>query len=714
MHKDLLDAAMTTPIATTPMATGEVPSLISQGKTHVLLWAIAEDCMNQARSLCFVATTQPTSQAEWRERHHKLVFTAVKCLVACSTLESPSMMQVDKAKTRLRLAQILFEETESLDRSEAEVDKAILIVDSIEGSAARDIQLRLYDLQIQIYVETKRFRLAKNTLKLAAKEAAKQELHWWMYQFYLRKAHVFFLTNDVAGSLNTLNQGAALAEKRGDFDLKMAFWIVAGQYSLMFSNWDHAMVYLRKLTPFMDQDHVLDITESPQQQQTPSTPTRHCDSKQLRVFFLILYISCMLRCGNTTKALAALTALHSALDETRPKDADELQGVFKIPLQSLLSRPQEPQALQQGQHQGLPPQQAEIPYIRIRWMSFSQVYCLTYLLSGICSKADMTQPMKSEQFLIEGIKVVDREFSVDDFATTTLHVRGKQRWFSLLMMSMLLHLSDVFLLKFDLVSAEETILKATYWSKVCGLWDVFKWRVSLSVGMMMQLGGRLDEALEWYSICTSHTADSHEDPEGYDARSLAMINTALIYCGDRHFNMQKVKDLITEAKTRHASISSTNFRCALHIVDSWTKEGLIPARQHLQEALKLSSTLLNTQMRSLTLLLLGNVYMQTHDDQAEKMLMTGFVHAAKTGNMVVAAAAGSTLKDLYLRTSQGIKASQQAQQNKPVLDTVDSAFQLRHLDRLVHQGQPPLQAQTATTMATAATSTPAATINVVR
>lgn len=43
-----------------------------------------------------------------------------------------------------------------------------------------------------------------------------------MYQFYLRKAHVFFLTNDVAGSLNTLNQGAALAEKRGDFDLKVS------------------------------------------------------------------------------------------------------------------------------------------------------------------------------------------------------------------------------------------------------------------------------------------------------------------------------------------------------------------------------------------------------------------------------------------------------------------------------------------------------------
>jgi hypothetical protein len=35
------------------------------------------------------------------------------------------MTQLDKAKSRLRLAQVLFEETESLDRSEEEVAKAV-------------------------------------------------------------------------------------------------------------------------------------------------------------------------------------------------------------------------------------------------------------------------------------------------------------------------------------------------------------------------------------------------------------------------------------------------------------------------------------------------------------------------------------------------------------------------------------------------------------
>ncbi|KAF9170823.1 hypothetical protein BGX21_008588 [Mortierella sp. AD011] len=679
-------------------STASATSFTIQGKTHLMLWSLAEEYISHARSLCFIATTQPCSQPDWKKRHQDLIFCAIKCLVACVSLESPSITQLDKAKSGLRLAQILFEETESLERSEEEVNKAIIIVDSIQGSSALDIQLRLYELQILIQMEMKKYRFAKNTLRIASSIAAKQELHWWTYQFYLLKARVFFLTNDFAGSLTTLNQGAALADQHGDFDLKMAFWIVAGQYSLMLSNWDQAKVYLQKLMPHMGLDEALALSSSTtatpplkvssssslNSLSTPPVPQQSvkqelCQTKQLRVFFLILYISCMLRSGAVAKALAALTALHSALDEARPKDTEELQGVFRIPLKV------NQYIDMQRQQQHVPPQNTPCSYISIRWMSFSQVYCLTYLLSGICSKADMTQPMKCQQFLLEGIKVVDREFNVNDFASSTIYVRRNQRWFSLLMMTMLLHLADVFLLKFDLVSAEETILKATYWSNVCGMWDVFKWRISLSIGMIMHFGGRLEEALEWYGICLSHSEGSHKDPEGYEAKTLAIINTALIYCGERFLNLQKVKELQLEAKARHSSNMSANLLCALHILDSWTKEGLIPARQHLQEALKLSSALMNTQLRSLTLLLLGNVYLQTHDDQAEKMLMAGYMHAAKTGNQVIAAAAGSCLKDLYLATSQGIKASQQTKQNMPILESVDRVFQSRPMGPLLSE-----------------------------
>ncbi|KAF9150306.1 hypothetical protein BG015_007898 [Linnemannia schmuckeri] len=679
-------------------------SFVSQGKTHLLLWAMAEEYLERARSLCFVATAQSGSQPGWRAHHQDLILCAIKSLVACVSVESPSMTQLDKAKSRLRLAQVLFEETESLDRSEEEVTKAI------QGSSALEIQLRLYELQTQIYIETKRFRLAKNTLRIASAEAAKYGLHNWIYQFCFFKARVHFMMDDVAGSLTTLNQGAALANQQGDFDIKMAFWIVAGQYSLMLSKWDQAIFYLQKMTPHMGIAELLDFTittaatttpqlptttddRSPLTPVTPPSPAAHetpqeldrqqCQSQQLRVFFLILYIICMSRSGQVEKTLFALTALHGALDGTRPRDTDELQGVFRVFLKNRID-----DSLQGRQQASQQHHSSSQSYVCIRWMTFSQVYCLTYLLSGICSKADMTQPMKSQQFLVEGIKVVDREFTVNDYASSSVYVRRNQRWFSLLLMTMLLHLTDVFLLKFELESAQETLLKATYWAQVCGAWDLFKWRISLTTGMMMQLGGRLEEAMDWYSICLSHSESPHQDPEGYEAKTLALISTGFIFSGERYYNHQRAREILVEAKARHAAMQSANVRCALHILDGATNEGLIPARQHLHESLKISGSLMNTQLRSISLMLLGNFYKEGHDAQAEKMLAAGFAHAAKTCNQIVAVATGFTLKDLYLQTSRGIKASEQAQRNKAFLDEVDKTFQERVLDPLLNDHAP--------------------------
>ncbi|KAG0339930.1 hypothetical protein BG004_006607 [Podila humilis] len=463
----------------------------------------------------------------------------------------------------------------------------------------------------------------------------------------------------------------------------------------------------------MGLEQIQNITpDSEQRQNIPlnGAAPQTCSSKQLRVFFLVLYIFCMLRSGNVTKSNAALSALHAGLDETRPKDEDELRGIFKIALRSAPRAWQcDSQAYQQDQQDLAHPSAS----ISVKWMSFSQVYCLTYLLSGMCSKADMTQPSKSLQFLTEGIKAVDREFNVNDckifnsvshpsikesayalitqpkfvpglVTTASLYVRSNQKWFTLIKLNMLLQLSDVQLLNFDHAEAEQTLLRATSWCQLCGIWDTFKWRISLSIGMLMHLGGKLDEALTWYGICTSHTEDSQNNMEGYDIKSLALVNAGLIYCGDRHFHLQKVKAIQLEVKSRYSTSTMTpSLICALHILDSWTVEGLIPARQHLQESLRLSSAMQNSQLKGLTLLLLGNVYVQTHDDQAEKILKTGYLHALKTKNLVMAAATGSSLKDLYFSTSQGIKSRQQAQHVKAVTDVVDEAFQSTPMAPLV-------------------------------
>ncbi|KAG0256058.1 hypothetical protein DFQ27_005918 [Actinomortierella ambigua] len=134
---------------------------------------MAEEYIEEARDIAFVATAQPKTFTQWRARHQELVYMAIKTLTAVQALSSPVMTQLDRAKTGLRLAQVLYEETENHDRAEAEVAQAIILADSVQGSQALEIHLRLYELQIMIYMRKKQFRLAKNTLRLASAEAEK-------------------------------------------------------------------------------------------------------------------------------------------------------------------------------------------------------------------------------------------------------------------------------------------------------------------------------------------------------------------------------------------------------------------------------------------------------------------------------------------------------------------------------------------------------------
>lgn len=40
----------------------------------------------------------------------------------------------------------------------------------------------------------------------------------------------------------------------------------------------------------------------------------------------------------------------------------------------------------------------------------------------------------------------------------------------------------------------------------------------------------------------------------------------------------QAREILVEAKARHAVMQSANVRCALHVLDGATNEGLIPSR----------------------------------------------------------------------------------------------------------------------------------------
>lgn len=46
--------------------------------------------------------------------------------------------------------------------------------------------------------------------------------------------------------------------------------------------------------------------------------------------------------------------------------------------------------------------------------------------------------------------------------------------------------------------------------------------------------------MDWYNICLSHAESPYQDPEGYEAKTLALISVGFIFSGERYYNHQRV------------------------------------------------------------------------------------------------------------------------------------------------------------------------------
>lgn len=70
-------------------------------------------------------------------------------------------------------------------------------------------------------------------------------------------------------------------------------------------------------------------------------------------------------------------------------------------------------------------------------------------------------------------------------------------------------------------------------------------------------------------------------------------------------------------------------------------------REHLAETLKLSTTLFNNQLKSLTLSVLGEIFCAEHNEQAEKMLSAAYQLSKDANNALGCLVSGRLLKGIY-------------------------------------------------------------------
>ncbi|CAJ0753050.1 11826_t:CDS:2, partial [Entrophospora sp. SA101] len=134
-------------------------------------------------------------------------------------------------------------------------------------------------------------------------------------------------------------------------------------------------------------------------------------NRHLYLHFSLLYITYHMHTGNMKLAAERLSEVHHILDSNSLNDinVDGSTGETTIHISPVsesslsLSYPNNNDK-SSTTSQNLP--------LKICWLSNSQIYALTFLISGICNRGD-TATMKSTMFLTEGLKIVEHVADID-------------------------------------------------------------------------------------------------------------------------------------------------------------------------------------------------------------------------------------------------------------------------------------------------------------
>ncbi|CAG8511679.1 9772_t:CDS:10, partial [Scutellospora calospora] len=326
---------------------------------HQLLWYFAEHYLSKATEL------PPTSLVNYPKlssEQQKHILAAIKCLeaVIISVASSNTYTPLVELKTRFRLSQILFWFTENVREAEN---------NDISEDSVADVKFRMIDLQCNIFKNANNIKAARNIMKSGAIEAMECNMPDWTYHFLLRHAELHNAEGDFNGCLSTLRQAESIADQRGDIEMKACLLITIVQYSLTNQNYSIAQHSLAELSTI----YFLPPSSQPPQTYHIFPISNH----RLRLHYLLLYVSFNMHTGNIKDATEKLTEIHNILNQER--DVESLEDVKGYTTIHVSSAPTSTTSYSTSTAAA-----QSIP-VKIKLLSKTEIYTLTFLISGICN-----------------------------------------------------------------------------------------------------------------------------------------------------------------------------------------------------------------------------------------------------------------------------------------------------------------------------------------
>ncbi|CAH1762678.1 1909_t:CDS:10 [Entrophospora sp. SA101] len=420
----------------------------------------------------------------------RYLLAAIKCLEALlnyleSNVDNNNNDEHEKPlvelKTRFRLSQILFLFTENIHEAENHLQKG--------QDDFRELKFKMIDLRCDIFKSNNNSNSAKNLLKSSAIEAMENNMPPWYYHFQLKRANLHYSEKDFDGCMNVLRQVCSLADQRADVEMKACVLILIAQYAFTSQNYTLTQ---RSLDELQTVYFPSSLIQSSQAYNRFPISNRH-----LYLHFSLLYITYHMHTGNMKLAAERLSEVHHILDSNSLNDinVDGSTGETTIHISPVsesslsLSYPNNNDK-SSTTSQNLP--------LKICWLSNSQIYALTFLISGICNRGD-TATMKSTMFLTEGLKIVEQN------GLSLQEIIKSKKFYINLKAYMLQYLIDVYLLRSEFTEAEKTLAQLMNWSNIHNLWPQFHINIIIALGMINQFIGKPIIATEFYKAAEKVT-----------------------------------------------------------------------------------------------------------------------------------------------------------------------------------------------------------------
>ncbi|KAK9456262.1 cohesin loading factor [Dipodascopsis uninucleata] len=604
-----------------PQTQIQIPPFTADQSIHKIMFPLAKEYLTTARSRSGSLNT-----VEEVACYYKLISLAIRCLEVVLQSRVPLYVECLAA---MWYAEILFTENINLAAAEEALNKGIQVANR---NNLHDPKFTMLQLLVRTMAKSNE-KVAQKLLTTCIRDAESYPAPNWLYSFQFLKVQLFLGSEDYGNAISCLKPffGCISSELR-----YLAFDLCA-LASLQQNNPEKAKNYL---------DRALQCETDYSRQYVPQLVL-------MRIYFNVLI---SVQEGNMPEAEQKLKVIHQWLDSHVVDESGKWphwrdDGGFLI---------------------ALPPSADGSKFIPINftWWCQSEVYIMSYLLSGVVSLYGSYEKRKALRYLSEGIRVIesDLENGMSQGACLPLpaFIR-RRRFYTLVKNVILIYMTFERFIRsewsLDLLQSLHESLRS---SECDGLLPLMYPIVIYLSGLYFQATGKLSSAMEAYNLLRQILPSNHE------LYILATLSMVLVYKGDAISDQNRAKALVEEVSNQAKDNPNKSVQFCQRLINliDGSHSG-IEVQNEISELIIIARDLANAQFTTI-ILFLGA--MQFSDEkQQESTALASFLNAKRTRDVLWCWMAGNLSSDILQKSGKSLMAEKQIaviNQIKPLVDTL--------------------------------------------